>query len=197
MWTSHVVRVVKNPPANAGHLRDSGLIPGSGRSPGRGHGNSLQYSCLENPMERGAWWVIVHRVTKRQTWLKRLKTHTHTHIHTHTHTHPQSFVYEFLHEHKCSFLWDKCLRVQYLDVMVSPFLVFRWTGEALFERDNDTRTALDIRGGGWGQSSTGDDRHFLPGGQCQRGPRAYWEGGAEKKLSRVGQSTPQVWERGG
>ena len=117
--------------------------------------------------------------------------------HTHTHTHPQSFVYEFLHEHKCSFLWDKCLRVQYLDVMVSPFLVFRWTGEALFERDNDTRTALDIRGGGWGQSSTGDDRHFLPGGQCQRGPRAYWEGGAEKKLSRVGQSTPQVWERGG
>ena len=52
-------------------------------------------------------------------------THTHTHTHTHTYTHPQSFVYEFLHEHKCSFLWDKSLRVQYLDVMVSPFLVFR------------------------------------------------------------------------
>ena len=44
---------------------------------------------------------------------------------SHTYTHPQSFVYEFLHEHKCSFLWDKSLRVQYLDVMVSPFLVFR------------------------------------------------------------------------
>ena len=47
--------VVKNPPANAGHAGDSGLIPGSGRSPGGGNGNPLQYSCLENPMDRGAW----------------------------------------------------------------------------------------------------------------------------------------------
>ena len=56
--------VVKNPPANAGDIRDSGSIPGSGRSPGGGHGNPLQYSRLENPMDRGAWQTTVHRVTK-------------------------------------------------------------------------------------------------------------------------------------
>ena len=50
--------MVKNPPANAGDVRDKGLIPGSGRSPGGGNGNPLQYSCLENPMDREAWWVI-------------------------------------------------------------------------------------------------------------------------------------------
>ena len=60
--------VVKNLPANAGDVRDVNLIlPGSGRSPGGVHGNPLQYSYLENPMDRGAWQVIVHRVTKRQT----------------------------------------------------------------------------------------------------------------------------------
>ena len=53
--------VVKNPPANAG---DPGLIPGLGRSPGGGHGNPLQYSCLENPTDRGAWRAAVHQVTK-------------------------------------------------------------------------------------------------------------------------------------
>ena len=58
--------VVKNPPANAG---DAGSIPGSGRSPGVGNGNPLQYSCLGNPMDRGAWWAIVHRITKSQTRL--------------------------------------------------------------------------------------------------------------------------------
>ena len=62
-----VVLVVRNPPANAGDIRDSGSIPGSGRFPGDGHGNPLQYSCLENPMERGAWWVIVHSVVKSRT----------------------------------------------------------------------------------------------------------------------------------
>ena len=59
--------VVKNPPANAGDLRDIGLIPGTGRSPGGGHGNPLQYACLENPMDRGAWQTTVHGVTKSQT----------------------------------------------------------------------------------------------------------------------------------
>ena len=54
VWASQVVPVVKNPPANAGDIRDGGSIPGSGRSPGRGHGNPLQYSCLENPMGKGA-----------------------------------------------------------------------------------------------------------------------------------------------
>ena len=67
--------MVENPPANAGAVRDAGLIPGSGRLPGGGHGNSLQYSCLENPMGRGAWWAIVHRAIKSWTWLKQLSRH--------------------------------------------------------------------------------------------------------------------------
>ena len=54
--------MVKNPPANAGDIKDSGSIPGSGRSPGGGHGNPLQYSCLENSMDSGAWWATVHEV---------------------------------------------------------------------------------------------------------------------------------------
>ena len=75
LWASQVVLVVKNPPANAGDVRDTGLIPGSGRSPERGYGNPLQYSCLENLMDR-AWQAKIHRVTKSQTLLKRLSTHT-------------------------------------------------------------------------------------------------------------------------
>ena len=55
---------------NAEDARDTGSTPGSGRSPGEGHGNPLQYSCLENPMDRGAWWAIVHRSAKSQTRLK-------------------------------------------------------------------------------------------------------------------------------
>ena len=63
---------VKSLPANAGHIRDLGLIPGLGRSTGGGHDNPLRYSCLENPMARGAWWAMVHRVSKSQTQLKQL-----------------------------------------------------------------------------------------------------------------------------
>ena len=59
----------KEPPANAGDIRDTNLIPGSGRSPGGGHGNPPQYSCLENPMDRGAWWAAVHGVAKSRTQL--------------------------------------------------------------------------------------------------------------------------------
>ena len=59
--------MVKNPSAHEGDVRDADLIPGSGRSPGGGHGNPLQYSCLENPMDRGAWRATVHRVTKSRT----------------------------------------------------------------------------------------------------------------------------------
>ena len=59
--------MVKNPLTNAGDVKDSGPIPGSGRSPGGGHGNLLQYSCLENPVDREAWWTTVHRVTESQT----------------------------------------------------------------------------------------------------------------------------------
>ena len=54
----------KEPPANAGDVRDVGLIPGWERSPGGGHGNPLQYSCLEDLMDRGVWWAIVHGVAK-------------------------------------------------------------------------------------------------------------------------------------
>ena len=64
---SQVVLMVKNPPANAGDGRDTGSIPGSGRSPGGRHGNPLQYSCLENPMDRGTWKATVHRVAKSWT----------------------------------------------------------------------------------------------------------------------------------
>ena len=60
-WTSQVALVVKNPLANAG---DAGSIPGLGRSPGGGPSNPLQYSCLENPMDRGAWWATVLGITK-------------------------------------------------------------------------------------------------------------------------------------
>ena len=59
--------VVKNPPTNSGDVRDVGSISGSGRSPGGGHGNPLQYSCLENPMDRGAWWATVYWIMKSQT----------------------------------------------------------------------------------------------------------------------------------
>ena len=66
-WTSQLVLMAKNLPANAGDVRDEGSIPGSRRSTGGGHGNPLQYSCLEDPMDRGAWWVTVHRVAKSWT----------------------------------------------------------------------------------------------------------------------------------
>ena len=59
--------MVKNPSAKAGDIRDVGLIPGSGRSPRGVHGNPLQYSSLENPIDKGAWWATVHRVAKSRT----------------------------------------------------------------------------------------------------------------------------------
>ena len=67
--------VVKNPPANAGGTKDTGSIPGSGRSAGGGNGNPLQYSYLENPMDRGALWATVHSVVKNQIRLERLSMH--------------------------------------------------------------------------------------------------------------------------
>ena len=72
--------MVKNPLANAREVRDEGSVPGSGRSPGGGHGNPLQYSCLENPRDRGAWRATVHGVTKSQTWLKWLSTYAQIYI---------------------------------------------------------------------------------------------------------------------
>ena len=74
---------MKNPPAYEGDAADVSLSPESGRSPGGGHGNPLQYSCLKNPMDRGAQWATVHGVTKSWTLLN---AHTHTHTHGHTPT---------------------------------------------------------------------------------------------------------------
>ena len=67
--------VVKNLYVNTGDKRDAGWIPGSERSPGRGHVNPLQYSCQENPVDRGAWQAMVHRIAKSQTRLKQLSIH--------------------------------------------------------------------------------------------------------------------------
>ena len=67
MYVFPVALVVKSLSANAGDIRDTDLIPASGRSPGEGRGKPLQYSCLENPMDRGAWWALVHRVAKSRT----------------------------------------------------------------------------------------------------------------------------------
>ena len=69
--------VVKNPPANAGDVRDKGSAPGWGRVSGEGYGNPLRYSCLGNPMDRGGWWATVHRIAKSQTQLS-----MHGYIHT-------------------------------------------------------------------------------------------------------------------
>ena len=74
MSDMQMIQVVKNPLANAGDLKDKGSVPGLGRSPGGGHGNPLQYSCLKNPMDRGVQWAAVHKVSKSVTWLKRLNT---------------------------------------------------------------------------------------------------------------------------
>ena len=63
-----MVLLVKNMPANAGDIKDVGSIAGSGRSPGGENGNPLQYSCLENPMDKGGWWAMVYRVTK--SWIQ-------------------------------------------------------------------------------------------------------------------------------
>ena len=68
--------MVENLPANAGDIRDTGSIPGLGRSSGGGQGNPLQHSYLENPMDRGAWQAMAHRVEKSHTRLKRLSTWT-------------------------------------------------------------------------------------------------------------------------
>ena len=75
-----MVLVVKNPPANAGDIRNVGLIPGLGRSPGGGNGNPLQYSCLEDPMDTGAWQATAQRAAKSRTWLTRLSTDMHTRL---------------------------------------------------------------------------------------------------------------------
>ena len=72
---SQEVLTVKNPPANAEDMTDTSSIPGSGRSPGEGHGNPLQYFCLENSMDRGTWQASVYGVSQSWTQLKQLSTY--------------------------------------------------------------------------------------------------------------------------
>ena len=79
-WASQVVLVVKNPCANAGGIRDMNSAPGLERSPGGGHGNRLQYSCLENPIDRGAWWATVHRIIELDTSEESACTHADKYI---------------------------------------------------------------------------------------------------------------------
>ena len=67
----------KESDSNAGDTRDAGSIPGWGRSPGGVHSNPLQYSCLESPLDRGAWWAVAHGVAQSRTRLKQLRTHDH------------------------------------------------------------------------------------------------------------------------
>ena len=74
---SQVALAVKNPPANAGGVRDMGLILRSGRSPEGGNGNPLQYSCLENLMDRGAWWPTIYGFAKRDDWSNLAHVHAH------------------------------------------------------------------------------------------------------------------------
>ena len=84
--------VVKNPPANADDPRDMGSVPKSGGSPGEGHGNPLQYSCLENSMDRRAWRATVHGVAKNRIWLS-----------AHAHTHTQSQLRHFTSVHQLTY----------------------------------------------------------------------------------------------
>ena len=77
LWSLSIIKdLAKNPLANVGDIRDVGMTPGSGRAPGGGHSNPLQYSCLENPMDRGTRWATAHWVVKSRTWLKRLSKQT-------------------------------------------------------------------------------------------------------------------------
>ena len=84
--------MIKNLPAIAGDKGDTGLIPGSGRSPGGGNGTPVPYSCLENPMDRGAWWATVCGLCS-QWGCKESDMTEHTHTHTHTHTHITHHIY--------------------------------------------------------------------------------------------------------
>ena len=105
-WASQETQVAKNPPADAG---DAGLIPGSGRAAGGGNDNTLQYSCLENSMHRGAWWATVHGVAKSQTQLSMcvcLCRHAHARACTHTHTHTQTHTLSSL---PASFVVPHCM----------------------------------------------------------------------------------------
>ena len=108
---SQVALVVKNPPANAGDVRDAGSIPGLGISPGEGNGHPLQYSCLENPTDRGAWWATVHGLQRvGHDWVTE-------HMHTHTHTPPTINIHVEATDSYTAF----CLLCSQTSAMQTPF----------------------------------------------------------------------------
>ena len=119
-WTgaSQVALVVKNPPANAGDIRDESSIPRSRRSPGGGHSNPLQCSCLENPMDREAWRSTAHGVAKSWTRLKQLSS-THT-----VNGHLGLRVYKYLSESLFSILSGVCPEMELLDHLIILHLIF-------------------------------------------------------------------------
>ena len=100
--------VVKNQPVNAGDAGDLGSIFGLGRSPGIGNGNPIQYSCLDNSMDRGTWWVTVHGVAKSMTWLS-THTHTHTHKYHYNPIHNSKWI-QFSHSVVSDSLWPHGLQ---------------------------------------------------------------------------------------
>ena len=97
--------MVKNLPVNTGDIRDASSTPGSGRFPGGGHDTPLQYSCLENLMDRGAWHATVHGVTKSQRQLSTQHRHMRVCIYTHTHTSPFLSIRLFLVSAGFNFSW--------------------------------------------------------------------------------------------
>ena len=134
---SQVVLVVKKLTVNAGDIRDTGSIPGSGRSPGGWHDSPLQYSCLENSMDRGTCRAIVHRVTKSQTRLKWLSTqHTCTYVFEHSES-LSLFPSYYLWHVPCHPFPDFCLRevtVTFIDdfcavyyIMLSTWIIISST----------------------------------------------------------------------
>ena len=112
--------------ASAGNAGDVGSIPGLGRSPGVGNGTPLQDSCLENPMDRGAWEAAVHGVAKSQTWLSgwaRARAHTHTHTHTHIQRTTWDLTYSFWNRDLFLLWGQKPPQLSTLD-NESPFSIF-------------------------------------------------------------------------
>ena len=100
MWVSQVVLVMKKLPASAGDARDVHSVPDLGRSPGEGNGNPFQYSCLENPMDRGAWRATVHRVPKSQTRLSNWAcTHTYACVYVCVNPHMAVCIYVSVYMH--------------------------------------------------------------------------------------------------
>ena len=134
---SQVVLVV-NPLANTGDIRNTGLIPGLGKSPGKGNGNPLQYSCLGNPIDREAWWITVHGVTKSQTRLKRLSTHMQAAIQNHNNS---KYIYRLLVGGIC-FQWARYNPSLNFSLRHSPlwsissiryFFLYNWTQLSTWE----------------------------------------------------------------